>query len=255
MERVDPEHALQEFDPLLRPSLKHIGNAKPFHQVGIIGIGRARPEQHRFGVVQLAPENVGERQGVTHIESIRVERQAAFAHFDGLVQRRPPRHVTPVVIEVVYVHFGQSGISIGVVRVARDRTLEEQHCLGHLSCGDAADAVPTLKHKIVGVHALGRLALGNLEVFVPDLGDEPRGNCLGDLVLDREYVLERPVVALRPDVGSRGNLDELGRHAHLLARLLHAAFEDIVNSEFMAHPLEVHGRARVSAGRIARRNE
>ena len=49
--------------------------------------------------------------------------------------------------------------------------------------------------------------------------------------MDGENVVERSVVAFGPKVRVGAGVDELGGHAHLVARAPHAAFEDVRDAE------------------------
>ena len=74
-----------------------------------------------------------------------------------------------------------------------------------------------------------------------DRGDDS----FGDLVLNREHVGEIAVVAFRPDVAAGRDIVELGRDAHAVAALAHAAFDDIADAKFFGDLLHVDGLALV----------
>ncbi len=65
------------------------------------------------------------------------------------------------------------------------------------------------------------------------------GDFLHDLVLDVEDVLEVAVVAFRPKVAAAFRFDELGRDAHPIAGLSHAALDDVMDAEFAPHVLNL----------------
>ena len=65
-----------------------------------------------------------------------------------------------------------------------------------------------------------------------DLRFDPADNRLGDLVLNRENILEFAIVVLRPQMYAFAGIDQARHYAHAIARLLHLAFEDIVGAEF-----------------------
>ena len=81
-----------------------------------------------------------------------------------------------------------------------------------------------------------------------DRGDDRRG----DLVLHREDIGESAVVAFGPDVAAGRQVVELRGDAHAVARLAHAAFQDIGDAELRADLLHTDGLAFVDEGRIAR---
>jgi len=56
----------------------------------------------------------------------------------------------------------------------------------------------------------------------------------GSITLDGEDVLEFAIVALRPEMTVGLRIDQLQVDVHLLAGLLHAAFEDVGHSQLFA---------------------
>ena len=57
------------------------------------------------------------------------------------------------------------------------------------------------------------------------------GDSLGDFVLHREQVIDRPIVALGPDLAAGSGFDELDGHANLVAHRSDAALENIFHVE------------------------
>jgi hypothetical protein len=76
----------------------------------------------------------------------------------------------------------------------------------------------------------------------------------GDLVLDREHVVERPVETLRPPVISAGDVHQLNRDAKTVIGLANAALEQRGNAELLSGGADVHGRASELERRAARSN-
>ena len=77
----------------------------------------------------------------------------------------------------------------------------------------------------------------------------------GDLVLEREDVLQVAVVALGPDVVVGFGIDQLHRDAHPVAGLAHAAFDDVLHAELARDLLHVHRLALVLERGVARDDE
>src|SRR6266403_2643021 len=88
--------------------------------------------------------------------------------------------------------------------------------------------------------------LGSVELRL-DRDDDARR----DLVLEREEVGQRPLVALDPDFASGAGIGEVHPDADTLAGPLDAAFEDVAHAEFAADLLHVDRSALVCEGRIA----
>jgi hypothetical protein len=57
-------------------------------------------------------------------------------------------------------------------------------------------------------------------------------DALGDVVLHRKDILEFPVIALGPQMGPRGSVNELHRNVHPLRCTLHAALQQVSDSQF-----------------------
>ena len=68
----------------------------------------------------------------------------------------------------------------------------------------------------------------------------------GDLVLDREDVVDGAIEAKRPQMATGGRIDELRGGAQPFARALHAAFDEVSRIERAAD-------LRASAGLLAQR--
>ena len=64
-----------------------------------------------------------------------------------------------------------------------------------------------------------------------DLRLNAADHAVGDLVLNREDVVERPIIALRPEVSARLRLDQLSGDPDAVAALPDAAFEDVANPQ------------------------
>ena len=89
----------------------------------------------------------------------------------------------------------------------------------------------------------------------PLLAAERGGDSLRDIVLHREQVFDRPVVALGPDVAAGGGFDELGGHANPLADRLDAALKNIFHAEVATDLADVDRLALIDRGGIASDDE
>ena len=104
---------------------------------------------------------------------------------------------------------------------------------------------------VVGVEALGRLALGALDLRLLELWRDRADDALGHPVLQLEDVLERAVEAVGPEMGAGRRIDELAGDAHAVRGLAHAAFEHVAHAELAADLPHVDGAALVGEARIA----
>ncbi len=87
---------------------------------------------------------------------------------------------------------------------------------------------------VVGVEALGRLALCAFDFRALKLVRDRADDALGDPILKLEDVVERTLVALGPEMAAGRCIDELSGDAHAVRRLAHAAFEHIAHAQVAA---------------------
>lgn len=80
----------------------------------------------------------------------------------------------------------------------------------------------------------GLLAIGQLDL---QLGGEHQR----DLVLHGEDVVDGAVVALGPEMGTAGGIDQLGGDADAVAALANAALEDMAHAELACRFADVDG--------------
>src|SRR5262245_34551734 len=90
------------------------------------------------------------------------------------------------------------------------------------------------------------LDLGLLQ-FWCDRSHDPRR----DLILQIEYIVDRAVKTLGPQVGPRLCIDELSHDAHTVFRLAHAPFQYITRAQFATNLSNVCGPALVGEARRA----
>ena len=65
------------------------------------------------------------------------------------------------------------------------------------------------------------------------------GDRLCDLALDREHVIHRSIVVIRPLVRIRAGIDQLRVHSHFVAGALDTAFKDVSHSELLCDLTQV----------------
>ena len=82
-------------------------------------------------------------------------------------------------------------------------------------------------------------------------GRQRTGDLTGGLILHREQVIERAIIAVRPDVIAGRGIDQLGGDADLAAVDLQAAFEDVLDAEVARDLTDIDRLALVDLGRIA----
>lgn len=87
---------------------------------------------------------------------------------------------------------------------------------------------------IVGLHVDGAGLADQLALVVREDHPQCLDDSLRNVVLDGENVLHVAVVAFRPQVGSVGHVDQLGRDAQLVAHLANAALQNCRHLELVA---------------------
>ena len=84
------------------------------------------------------------------------------------------------------------------------------------------------------------------------LGASYRGSdFLRDIVLHREQIIDRPIVAFRPDVAAGAGFDELGGHTNPFAYRLDAALKNVFHAEVATNLADVDRLALIDLGGIA----
>ncbi len=108
---------------------------------------------------------------------------------------------------------------------------------------------------VVGVEALGRLALRALDLGLLEPRRDGPDDAGRDLVLQVEDIRHSAVEAVRPEMRAGGGVDELTGDPQAVARLANAAFQHVAHAEFAADLLYVDGAALVGEARIPRDHE
>ena len=126
---------------------------------------------------------------------------------------------------------GQSNVCTGKVRVDPNRLLEtlEAACVA-VFC-ELVPVKPGLQENLVGVEVFCR-ATHNRRLFSSEKFNlEVLDDGQGDLVLNREHVLQTPIETLRPKVGAVLGVDELCRDPQPIASFPNAPLDDGANVE------------------------
>ena len=108
---------------------------------------------------------------------------------------------------------------------------------------------------VVGVEALGRLALRALDLRPLQLRRDRADDARGDLVLQLEDIVERAFETVRPEMRPGRGIDELPGDAHPVRGLAHAAFQHVAHAQLATDLLHVDRPALVGEARIARDDE
>ena len=130
----------------------------------------------------------------------------------------------------------RQGVHNGVADVILRRDPACRHIRGQVAVTPAdrdAAIADEVHHLLPEVSVRGR----RLHAFLGVL--DRGGDGAGYLILNREDVLEVPIVALRPEVTARFGRDQLGCHADPLAGLPHTAFDHVGHAEIAPYLLRL----------------
>ncbi len=137
----------------------------------------------------------------------------------------------------VQMRLGQQTPGLQEFRIALQRLAEQidgfEQALARRRVGIEALQFPGVPVELEGQHILCR-QMGELRLFRGRYsGAQLLGDGLGNLALDAESIVERPVVALRPERRGGAGVDQLGIHPHLAGDPLHAALEQVRDAELL----------------------
>ena len=104
---------------------------------------------------------------------------------------------------------------------------------------------------IVGVEALGGLALGAFDLGLLQLRRDRADHAGGDLILQIEDVRQSAIEVIGPQMRAGRSVDQLGGDAHPLRRLADSALDHVTHAKFPAHLLHIRGPSLVREARIA----
>jgi hypothetical protein len=79
-----------------------------------------------------------------------------------------------------------------------------------------------------------------------------RNDAARHLFLDGEHILQRPVIALGPQMVAGGRIDQLGGHPHPVSGLADAALDHVAHAQLSPDLLNIHRLALVGEGAVAR---
>src|SRR5713226_4081431 len=105
--------------------------------------------------------------------------------------------------------------------------------------------------KVVGIEAVGSLALGALDLRLPQVRLHRADHAGGDPILQLEDVVKRAVVALSPDMRAGRRVDELTRNADAVAGLAHAALDQVAHAKLASDFLHVERLTFVNESTVA----
>jgi hypothetical protein len=91
-------------------------------------------------------------------------------------------------------------------------------------------------------------------VFKAFAAAQSLGDSFGHLTLDRKNVGQFAIKRIRPKMGIIGCFDQLHVHAHRIAALLHASFQDVSDAKLPCDVGQVFGRTFIMLRRCARNN-
>jgi hypothetical protein len=94
-----------------------------------------------------------------------------------------------------------------------DRALRYRDYLGSSFCGEFAQFREGSQIKVIGIQAVGRRATGASHLSVAQGRFDDAGNAGCDLVLKIEYIFERAVETLGPNMSASAGVDQLGGNA------------------------------------------
>ena len=92
---------------------------------------------------------------------------------------------------------------------------------------------------VIGGQIFGGFAVGPLDLLNFQLGGDGTHDALSDVVLKIEQIFEGALKTARPEMCSGFRVDKLTRDANPVARLAHAAFEDVAHTKFAADLLYI----------------
>src|SRR5262249_1151848 len=130
---------------------------------------------------------------------------------------------------------GESG---PIVRVARDRLLQQTKRFRELSCR-RPDHRMSAQVEIVGSEVVRRTTAGTGGFRLLQGGLDDASDARSDLVLKVEDIFEPAVEMIGPQMRPGARVYQLTGDAHPITALAHRAFEHITNTQLAADPLHV----------------
>ena len=204
----------------------------PGNGVGLEAV-RIEPQRRLERLVGRAPGAVehAAKQGLG-------EGRVPFGHGrvgrDGPLRRRP-RSIHRKTFDAALAQLGlgqrHQGPALGESRVQLDDASADADDDRLQPFAALALEAPRHEEELVGLGVRRGALLDGRTLLGQELEFERCDDGLRDVVLDGEDVVERAVVALRPDLRVGGRLEQLRRDPHAIAGLAHAALEDVRDLE------------------------
>src|SRR5262249_36925287 len=138
------------------------------------------------------------------------------------------------------------------IGVEFDRAIEQPQRLAEALLGPTIKALHPTQVIVIGVEALGGLALGAFDLGRFLLRPDAAYHVGGHAVLQLEDVFEAAVETLRPQMRARGGVDELAGDAQTVRRFAHATLEHVAHPQLAADLLHIDRSALVGKAGIAR---
>src|SRR5262245_60268900 len=107
------------------------------------------------------------------------------------------------------------------------------------------------KNKIIGVEIFWPLAFDTLDLRLPKARLDSGDHAHRQLVLEREDVVKRAVVTIRPDMTAGFRFDELSGNTHSVRHSADASLEHVAHAKLAPGLLHVDGFALIGKARIA----
>ena len=108
---------------------------------------------------------------------------------------------------------------------------------------ESVDLRESTQVEIVGIEALTRLPARPLDFGLTQLGLDCTDYPARHMVLKLEYVFQRTVEAIGPDMRAGTGVYKLTGDAHPMARFPHRTFEHVAHAQFARHLFHIDGFA------------
>src|SRR5262245_31151774 len=142
-----------------------------------------------------------------------------------------------------------------VVGIDRERRLEQRFSIDVSLPGPQIQTLFAAQPNIIDFKALWWLSLRSGQTFVL----QPNRQCCHNhpryVVLHNEDILQRPIVSVRPQMGSCVSIEELSADTNFVARSTYAAFNNIAYTQLLADSLQLEFSAPILKRRVACNDE
>jgi hypothetical protein len=223
-----------------------------------VGLEQVRPQPQR-----LLQRDVGfavtagriERQplGRVRLRQRRIQRQGTLAVDQNITEG----HVGVAHAHQVAIAVGDAGIGARILGIDLRRAPEHlpRHAQGAIAPAAAQEEGASHQVVLVGLGVGGRAAGDEGALLRQQLHLEGIDDAVGDLVLEREDVVQAAVVAIGPEMPAAAAVDQLDGDAHAVPGLAHAALEDMADAERARRLTHFDRLALVGEDRVARDHE